>query len=77
MIKERELDAAGRVQAAELAARKRTLCHRGGVEFRGDERRLKIETIVPDADAGFLAHAILNVSHELDSLEPTVSVSHL
>jgi hypothetical protein len=32
---------------------------------------------VPDADAGFLAHAILNVSHELDSLEPTVSVSHL
>jgi hypothetical protein len=32
---------------------------------------------VADPDAVFQPHAILNVSHELDSLEPTVSASHL
>jgi hypothetical protein len=71
VTKERELEAAGRVQAAELAERKRTLSR-----SRGDERSFKIENSVADADAVFLAHAILNVSHELDSLEPTVSVFH-
>jgi hypothetical protein len=66
VTKEREVDAASLVQAAELPGRKRTLC-RPGVEVRGDECRLKIETMVPDADAVNLAHAILNVPHhELD-----------
>lgn len=75
MTKERELEAAGRVQATE-ACEKGTLLPRKS-RIRGNERRLKIETIVADADAVFLAHAILNVSHELDSLELTVSVFHL
>ena len=77
MTKERELEAAGRVKAAELAERKRNTLSPRRSRIRGDERRLKIETIMADADAVFLADAILNVSHELDSLEPTVSVSHL
>jgi len=53
-----------------------TLRYRGNEYYRG-ENRLKIETIVPDAEAMPVAHSILNLSRENDSTDPTVSVSHL
>jgi nitrogen regulatory protein PII len=54
----------------------RTLHYRG-VEYHRDEERLKIETVVHDADAMPVARSILSVSSGLDSSEHTVSVSHL
>jgi len=51
--------------------------HYRGVEYRADETRLKIETVVPDADAMRVAHSILSVSHRVGSTEDAVSISHL
>jgi len=52
----------------------RSLCYRG-VAHHGCEKRVKIETLVPDSDAMLVVHAILSVSRRLDSNH--VAVSHL
>lgn len=54
----------------------RTLHYRG-VAYHGDESRLKIEVAVSDDEAMSVAHAILTLAHELDSMDHLVSVSHL
>ena len=51
--------------------------HYRGIAYRSYETRLKIETVVADADAMSVVHAILTTSPGLDRADPTVDLSPL
>ena len=48
-----------------------------GTAYNGCESRLKIETVVSDAEAMPLVHEILTASRELDSTDPGTALSNV